>query len=210
MRLYLARHGQTDWNAAQIAQGQTDIPLNSVGRDQAHALAQAFEGVRLDRIVSSDLIRASETARAVGDILGLSVELDSRLRERSFGEWEGRPYHDFHVSMRERAETDGTAYEHTRPPSGESLSDVADRVSELADEVIARGGATLLVSHGGALSMLLGRLLGGDVRFGRAFRFENAGIAELHRRPEGDFTLVRLNAAHLIHDRSAIPHGPSR
>ena len=87
--LLLARHGETDWNRELRIQGSSDIGLNDLGRAQAHALAQELEHVELDAIYSSDLSRAQATAAAVAASHGLEVRLDARLRERSFGSWEG-------------------------------------------------------------------------------------------------------------------------
>src|SRR5690606_174542 len=90
--LGLIRHGLTDWNKAGKMQGQTDIPLNEEGKRQARALAVYLqqERWRWDRISSSDLQRASATARIISDVLGLGdVHLDPLLRERGFGLAEG-------------------------------------------------------------------------------------------------------------------------
>ncbi|OZG50945.1 histidine phosphatase family protein [Bombiscardovia coagulans] len=94
--IILVRHGQTDYNAARRMQGQTDIPLNAVGRWQAQQTAQTLRHLYVDAhhsrqqlIVSSDLDRAYSTAQAFADVIGVSINTDSRLREREFGEWEG-------------------------------------------------------------------------------------------------------------------------
>src|SRR5919112_3187296 len=87
--LLLARHGETDWNRELRIQGSSDIELNELGRRQAQGLAQELTDVDLDAIYASDLARARQTAEAVAATHGLEVKLDSRLRERSFGSWEG-------------------------------------------------------------------------------------------------------------------------
>jgi broad specificity phosphatase PhoE len=87
--LLLVRHGETDWNADGRLQGQTDRPLNEFGRRQAHRLAADLEDEGLGAIYSSDLARARETAEIVGGRLGLPVALDSDLREKDWGTWEG-------------------------------------------------------------------------------------------------------------------------
>ena len=88
--LVLVRHGRTEYNAAQRLQGQVDIPLDDVGRWQAEVGAQALLArFSPTAIVSSDLQRAAATAQYLGDAVGLEVAYDARLRERSFGAWEG-------------------------------------------------------------------------------------------------------------------------
>ena len=95
MRILIARHCQTDWNARHKVQGITDIPLNDAGRAQAATLADKLvhEGVSL--VISSDLCRAAETASIVGAKLGAAVETDPRLRECSFGRVEGMSFRWF-------------------------------------------------------------------------------------------------------------------
>jgi len=94
MRLYLARHGETDWNAAQRFQGWSDIPLNEVGRKQAAALADRLSVQYFDVVYCSDLQRAIETAKMIVKLSDCKPNLhsDPRLREVHFGDWEGLTY----------------------------------------------------------------------------------------------------------------------
>src|SRR5215469_12100275 len=87
--LFVARHGQTDWNFEHRWQGHADPPLNATGRAQSVALGESLAGLRIDLVVSSDLRRTSETAELAAARLGLAVELDPRLREVDVGEWSG-------------------------------------------------------------------------------------------------------------------------
>ena len=88
--VYLIRHGETDHNADGRAMGQMDIPLNARGHEQARQTAEFLRLYPIERIVSSDLGRASGTAQPLADALGLDVETDARLRELSFGILEGK------------------------------------------------------------------------------------------------------------------------
>jgi broad specificity phosphatase PhoE len=88
-RIIIWRHGRTAWNLAGRVQGQTDVPLDDVGREQAASAAARLASLEPARIVSSDLSRARETADELGRVVGLTVETDVRFRERSFGAREG-------------------------------------------------------------------------------------------------------------------------
>jgi broad specificity phosphatase PhoE len=86
---YFLRHGQTDWNVEGRFQGHTDIALNALGLAQAASAAQALAGCPVDIIVASPLVRALKTAAVVAERLGKPLFVDSELKERHFGEFEG-------------------------------------------------------------------------------------------------------------------------
>ena len=90
--LYLVRHGETDWNARKLIQGHKDIPLNEKGRVQAKKLADELKGIDFDKIYSSDLKRASQTAEIIAQERNLKVITSSNLRERDFGIFVGRTF----------------------------------------------------------------------------------------------------------------------
>ena len=87
--LILWRHGQTDYNLQGRIQGRVDIPLNGTGREQARRAADIIAVLKPTRIVSSPLVRARATAETLASLIGQSVEVDSALAEKSFGDWEG-------------------------------------------------------------------------------------------------------------------------
>ncbi len=92
MKLYVMRHGQTDWNVQHLYQGQTDIPLNAVGRQQAlDARNKVWPGM-VDLILCSPLGRARDTAAAVNEVIGAPIIYRKEMLERFFGEWEGLDY----------------------------------------------------------------------------------------------------------------------
>lgn len=198
MRVYLVRHGQTAWNAEQKAQGHTDIPLDDEGRVQAGLLAEAFEQNPFGRILSSDLARARDTAAPLAERHGISVELRPDLRERSFGEWEAKPFEVIAKNFIEQEFLTGRPREEIRPPGGESQLDVWERIERVALELEALSEPAVVVTHGGTCSLLLARMLRGSVNTARSFRFDNTGITTIARRPDGGFHLVRYNdSSHL-------------
>ncbi|MFG1776904.1 histidine phosphatase family protein [Micromonospora sp. NPDC049048] len=160
-RLIIWRHGNTDWNAANRIQGQTDVPLNDLGREQARGAAPLLAGLRPDAIVASDLSRAADTAAALAALTGLPVRTDPRLRERHFGSWQG-------LAITEAAEHHPDEFARWRagdpdPGAGiETLDDLGKRVgaalSDAADAV--PGGTVVVATHGGAARQGCGHLLG--------------------------------------------------
>jgi len=151
--LWLVRHGQTDWNAERRYQGQLDVPLNAAGKAQARALSTQLSRQRFAALYSSDLRRACQTARRIGDALALPVHCDVRLRELHHGCWQGQLYDDIHACYGDDWRHDP----HFKPPEGETLAELARRVSSLADELAGRhpGQQVLLVSHGVTLAALI-------------------------------------------------------
>lgn len=163
-QLWLARHGQTDWNRDGRWQGQADHapPLNEIGKAQAAALAEQFADTPLRVICSSDLPRARETAEIIARRFGLQVELDPRLREIDLGVWEGMRGDDIAGEYPEELAERQRNPAHSRAPNGESAAEVAERVWAAADD-IARAhpvGSVLVVSHGLAIATLICRARG--------------------------------------------------
>lgn len=193
MRVYLVRHGQTAWNASGRAQGHSDIPLDESGRRQAELVAEAFSSIDIERIWSSDLSRALQTAEAIAKAKRLKVEPRTELRERSFGDWEGRAFHEVAEAISLEAKKQNADRADVRAPGGESITDVWERIDAIARSVDRLDGPTAIVTHGGTGALLLARILGGPKELGKAFRFGNTGVTELHRRFDGSWTMMRYN-----------------
>jgi broad specificity phosphatase PhoE len=154
--ILLARHGETEWNRERRFQGQLDVPLSDVGREQARDLARLVEGEGLRRVVASPLVRARETAEIVGAQLGLDVDLDDRLKEIDVGDWERRLKDDVEREDPETWAAFRAAGEDWRFPGGESLQEQQDRVVDaLVDVTQARVLPALLVCHRGVIRCAL-------------------------------------------------------
>jgi len=177
--LYLARHGETDWNAQGKLQGRTDIPLNDVGRAQARALAARFDRLQVASVTTSDLLRAAETGDIAAAALGVPVRhIDPDLRERSFGAFEGLTRDE----CASRHPEEWRAWvEQTITPSGAEPREVAvDRMQRALRRVATRapGETSLVISHGGAMRLLLVEWLGAPVApiaNGAVYRIEVEG-----------------------------------
>lgn len=158
-RLWLARHGQTDWNLEGRYHGQADPPLNANGVAQAECLATQISGAALTAIYSSDLQRAQVTAEIVARPLRLAVQIDRRWRDINLGEWDGMLETEVRLCYPQVWNERKHNPLHVRTPGGESLTEVAARVWGAADEVAQTHptGPVLIVSHGLALAALLCR-----------------------------------------------------
>jgi broad specificity phosphatase PhoE len=151
--LLLVRHGETDWNRDGRWQGHSNTHLNDEGREQARRVAREIRDV--DVVYSSDLARARETAEIIAAELGLPVRVDSRLRERSFGAWEGLTAAEIEVDFPDNYRR-WRAREGAGADDAEPFDAFAARVrSFLADVLEAHPGETvLLVAHGGSIRVI--------------------------------------------------------
>lgn len=138
--LYIVRHGETEWNAANKILGRTDLPLNDKGREQALEIARSLKDVKIDVFLCSPLCRTMQTADAVSDETGIPYKTDDRLIEQDFGKFEGADRSDTEYQKAKREYF-------ARYPGGESFFDLAARVYPLIKEL--NGKNALLVTHGG-------------------------------------------------------------
>ncbi|NMB89499.1 MAG: histidine phosphatase family protein [Chloroflexi bacterium] len=160
--LWFVRHGETDFNIVGRYCGSTDAPLNAHGLEQAEALAQTMAGKKFDVIFSSDLCRAYVTAQATAQVLAMEINVDPRLREINQGEWEGMFYTDIVKQMEAQLQEKRENPLYFRPPQGETLVEVIERVSQAVDD-IARAypaGKILIFSHGLAIATQICRFDG--------------------------------------------------
>lgn len=160
--LFLARHGETDWNRDHRWQGHADTELNELGRGQARELAERLADEPIAAVYASDLSRARETAEIVARIRGLSVNIDERLREINFGDWEGLTTAEIEERFPEAAEewrTNDGFHEFT---GGETYGQMGERVVAALGEI---AGAhpdehVLVVLHGGPIRGVLAHAAG--------------------------------------------------
>jgi broad specificity phosphatase PhoE len=158
-RLWLVRHGQTDWNLAGRWQGQAPHApgLNAAGHAQALVIREQLRWEKLAAVYSSDLLRARQTAALIAQTLGLRVILEPRLREIHLGAWEGMLSEEIEAKypqeLAERARNPFLA----RAPGGESPLDVAERVLAAIHEIAANcaGESVLIVAHGVTLAVII-------------------------------------------------------
>ena len=165
MRLYLVRHGETDWNTQRRLQGRADIPLNEFGKSLAVKTGKGLDNIKFDVCYTSPLLRAKETAELI--LAGRDIEIisDERIIEMSFADWEGK-----HCS-KERWEVpdsfqkffdDPANFEPA--PEGESFAQVKARTSEflqwLYNKKEYENCNVLITTHGAALAGLINNIKG--------------------------------------------------
>ncbi|WP_432558267.1 histidine phosphatase family protein [Granulicoccus sp. GXG6511] len=149
-RMIIWRHGQTDWNLDHRWQGQVDIPLNDTGRAQARTAAPALARYGITHLFSSDLLRAAETADILGEIIGLPVTRDPRLREINVGDWAGRTKDQIGAEFTKVLIAEEAGLDVVRG-GGESVRQVAARTAEALTEIgegAPDGSVVAVVMHG--------------------------------------------------------------
>ncbi len=194
-RVYLIRHGEVAWNAANAYVGSTDIPLNDRGREQAALLAERLAKEGIAAIYASDLSRARETAEIVGERLDLSVMLIPALQELDYGEWEGMPESELPVRYPELFRQWKADPANVSPPNGETFSQLRDRaypafcrIAEAhSDENVA------VVAHKSTNRALLCCLLGMDINRYKQIGQLNAALNVVESRADGRFIIEHIN-----------------
>ena len=144
MCLYFTRHGQTIWNVENKICGATDIALTALGHQQAIELGQMLlkQKLPIDKILSSPLVRAADTARHIAEITGLPMEIEPRLVEQNFGRYESTARNGAEFQIAKTHFIDH--YE-----GGESMLKLAQRIYNLLDDLKQSDQTFLLVAHNG-------------------------------------------------------------
>jgi len=200
-KLLLIRHGETDDNHRRVFQGQGGHGLNARGREQATLLAARFArvGLRASALYCSDLARAQETADLLAGTLKLQPIADPALREVHVGAWQGLGYEEIAVNFPEEWEAWRRGVDFKRG-GGETYAELGVRVAgSLSGIAAAHAGETVvIVSHGAAIKVFVGRVLGLDAVGLRRYRVaSNTGVTLVEREGEVDTLLIWNDASHL-------------
>ena len=199
-RIIAIRHGETTWNVDGRLQGHLDIPLNDIGLWQAEQAARALADEDITAIYSSDLQRAYVTAQAVAKTTGKPLQADTGLRERCFGEFQGKTFKDIEATHPEAAQK-----WRQRDPSfalgssGESLLTLRDRIASTVDKIASQheGEQIVIVAHGGVLDVLYRLATRQDLQAPRTWELGNAAINRLLWTPDGLTLVGWADTAHL-------------
>ena len=198
-KFILVRHGETIWNAAKRFQGQSDINLSEKGRWQAMRTGEHLAGEQIDVVYASNLIRCIDTAKLILYGRDLDIAVRPELRELSFGEWEGLTYQEISAKSPgalERMRDNGFDF---RPPGGETWSEMRDRVVGVYEE-IKRDHANktvLVVAHINPVRVMLGEVLGSNLKTAFRLPLKNCSINILEVGPKRTRLVVYNDTCHL-------------
>jgi len=158
MKIFLTWHGETEWNACNLLQGQLDSPVTLRGRRQISALCAALEEEGIESVISSPLGRATKAATQIASHLQRPLQFDARLMERCFGILDGK------IPGMDDAEAMARIYSgdaFSRPKEGESRTDIGERMlASLREVAVTQPGNVCVVSHGHAIQMVIALLSG--------------------------------------------------
>ena len=188
-RLYLVRHGQTAWNVKKLIQGNLDnIPLNENGIQQANAVAERIKNeYPVDAVFASGMLRAQQTAQAIGDKFDIPIVVDSNLNEVDFGKFAGSSIYEIESKFPEYFQ----AFRHfiltnrqentQRPtlPDGESIAQIEKRVQAFVQNLLNEHGGkhVVAVSHGSFLKCMMTYFSGQSLENYMPYWFENTAIS---------------------------------
>jgi len=203
--LILIRHGETDWNTQQRIQGHIDIPLNRTGLAQATAIGERFSDVEIDVLVSSDLLRATQTMAPIAEARGMQALTDVRLRERHLGILQGKTRDEAQSLAPEAFEVFRSRAKDAVLEDGESLTTFADRVIDVLVELteMHRNKRIVAVTHGGVLDIAYRHANGTPLEAPRTFPIHNASV-NTFRIEGGHFQLVEWSDISHLPDKLAM------
>lgn len=177
-RIYIARHGETEYNRLDIIQGSKDIDLNEAGQAQAQALAERFTDISLDAVFSSTMKRARQTAEAVATLKNMEVTTYPELREMNFGDYEGLNYFDVEDDFLAIKSEWEKGYFDKACQNGESPNDVWNRANPRCLNIFEKneGKNILMVLHGRLIRILFTQWFGWDLKQMNKFRTPNVSF----------------------------------
>ena len=191
--IILARHGETEWNVAEVFRGQIDIDLSEKGTRQAEMLSAYLRTSNIEAIYSSPLIRAHKTAEIIARPHKLEVNAEPDLTDLNFGRWQGLSLEEVKGKYQDLYTTWITHPEQVTMPDGESLKDVARRVTRLKNNIVERHhGIVVIVGHRVVNKVMLCTMLGLDNSHFWKIRQDTCGISILTYQDE-QFILTKHN-----------------
>lgn len=192
--LIFVRHGETEWNLEGRIQGQSDSRLTERGREQGRRAAERLAGLALAAVYASDLGRARETGEMISALHGLAVQTKPELRERCYGEFEGRTREEIVAADPDTFATWLADRQRLAPPGGETQQELSDRVMRAMHEIVgAHPGETVAVAgHGGPIKSALFAVLGIPIDSWDRTWVAHGSVTVLRGRPD-DLRVASFN-----------------
>lgn len=199
-RIYLIRHGETEWNKLQKTQGRSNnIPLSEEGKRQARLLAARLQEEKIDMVFSSELVRANETARIIAEPHGLSVKAYDDFAEINFGCFEGLEYSQIKEQYKEVFSLWSESPHLANIPGGESIMELRERSMGRLNKILRENGDKniVVVSHGITVKVLIACILGIDLGNIHKIRQDNASLNIFEYGKKGFYVEVINDTCHL-------------
>lgn len=180
MEIYFVRHGQTDYNILGKYYGRTDIQLNEMGEKQAREIAKFLSGISFDKIITSPLKRAYDTARIIGEGRKIPIEKEELLCEQDFGIFEGKTYIQLQKEYPIELKAWNKDFSNTAPTGGESFRQVRERIDRFVEKLkVQEEERILLVAHKGSFGHFFASILGLSLKGFWNFTFEQGCYSKI-------------------------------
>ncbi len=198
-KIYLVRHGESEWNILNKIQGQNNTNLTDKGREQAQKIGHRLIEEKIDTIFSSDLNRALDTAKIIGQILGLKVKSFEELREKKFGVWEGLTKQEIIDKFNNEHIIWMTEPHKLNLPNAENIVDLQERLLNVVNILIKdnENKNILIVSHGASIKALILGLLGIDISLYNKLTISNTSLSIIEYRDFSPVIRVLNDTNHL-------------
>lgn len=199
-KIYLLRHGETEWNREQRAQGcSNDIPLSEVGLKQAEAVAKRLENEKIDLFFSSPLKRAYQTARIIAELHKADVSIHKEFLEINFGSWEGLNFQEIGELYPEIIKIWRAAPHLAEIPNAESFVSLKERSMRKLNELLKEneGKNIAIISHGITCKVIISALMGIDLGNLHKIRQDNTALNIFEYRNNNFYTLQLNDTCHL-------------
>lgn len=178
-KLYLVRHGETEWNKVSRIQGKTDTELSDKGINQAKLLAKRLACEDINYVYSSSLKRALMTAEIITGRKKCGIVKSDKYHEICLGPWEGMTINEIKEKYSEHFRVYREDPANFKLPGAETFLDLAERTYSAIMEIVSchKGGNILLVSHGTAIKAAIIKILGIDIKNYTKFKVDNASVS---------------------------------
>ncbi|HEY8361392.1 MAG TPA: histidine phosphatase family protein [Tissierellaceae bacterium] len=198
-KIYLIRHGQSEWNLLYKIQGQKDAPLTDLGKEQARKLGERLVGEKIDIIYSSDLSRALETARIISSIVNKPVVATNEFREINFGPWEGLTLKEIRNKFKEEYSIWMSSPEKFRLEGAETLEALKRRVMSYVNKIIKenKDKNIAIVSHNATLKVIILSLLNIGLSYYKNFSLNNVSLSIIECRDYNNVLTLFNDTSHL-------------